>query len=206
MKATLGNRIDPFVNGPPSRNGKPTANRKTSTNGKPSAPDSMPEANSQTGPPAPEPAPSDRGGAGRFQPGCKPGPGNPFARRVAMLRKALLDSVAEPDVARLGRKLLEQALEGDVVAAKVLLAYVIGKPADVVDPDRVEIEAWKLILAWPTLAEAVAGMTAVPPGTVVETIQKSAPATPDDLMQRLANTETLQGGIRVMRRREEKGK
>jgi len=141
MKAKLANRIDPFVNGRPSRNRKTPANGKPDTNGKPFAPKSTPDARSEAIPPAPKPTASDRNNTGRFQPGCRPGPGNPFGRRVATLRKSLLESVTETDVAQLGRKLLAQALEGDVAASKVLLAYIVGKPTEVVDPDRVEIEA-----------------------------------------------------------------
>ena len=41
---------------------------------------------------------------------------------------------------------------GDVTASKVLLAYVVGKPAEAVDPGRLALEAWRLIQSRPTAA------------------------------------------------------
>jgi hypothetical protein len=120
MKTQPMNRIDPFVNG----------------NGQAHPPTAAPPA---TAPPAPEPPTSGRNTAGQFQSGNKGGPGNPFAKRVANLRKALLESLGEEDVAKLGRKLLDQAMTGDVAAAKVLLSYLVGKPDKAVDPDRTEL-------------------------------------------------------------------
>jgi hypothetical protein len=208
MSATAKDRIGRFVNRTVTRNGKLISVSRSATVGETSAPNSpngakVPEEHLTAVPPA---RGRERDDAGRFQPGCKPGPGNPFARRVATLRKALLESVSEGDVAELGRKLLAQALAGDVAASKVLLSYVVGKPTEVVDPDRIEIEAWKLLLAWPTLSEAVAAMIAVPPGPAIESVQTTAPATSAELMARIANEQILEGGGRVMRRREEKGR
>lgn len=177
MKAMTKNRIKPFVNG------------------KPPAPK-----------PAPEPAKPDRLDDGRFQPGCKPGPGNPFAKRVAGLRKALLESVGEADVARLGRKLLDQALGGDVAAAKVLLGYIVGKPTEAIDPDRVELEAWKLILSWPTVAEAIAATWAVRPAAAADLIVEQAANTSEEVIKKAASPAPLEGSVRIIRRREEKGK
>lgn len=186
-------RIHPFVNGKPSTNGKPLIVVPS-----PAAPESSD--------PAPEPAVGDRDAAGRFQPGCKAGPGNPFGRRVAALRKALLDSVSEADMARLGRKLLAQAEGGDVAAAKVLLGYVVGKPAAAVDPDRVEVEAWKILLAWPSLAEAIAAMGAVRPDLALETILAGTYKSPAEVLEKVASPQALQAAGRVMQRRELKGK
>lgn len=202
MKAKLRNRIEPFVNGTPTAGGKETANGHPAANGEPTAQRAVPEPT----PPTPPPDPADRDTAGRFQPGCRPGPGNPFAKRVAGLRKALLDSVSEADVAQLGQKLLAQALDGDVAAAKVLLSYVVGKPTAPVDPDRVELEAWKLLLSWPTVAEALAAAVAVRPAAAAELVVSGAPATADDVIRRGANPATLEGVSRVIRRREEKGR
>jgi hypothetical protein len=70
---------------------------------------------------------------GRFAPGHKFAKGNPNARRMYELRKALLDATDPETVARVGRKLAEQALEGDVQAAKVYLEFTIGKPPRAVE-------------------------------------------------------------------------
>jgi hypothetical protein len=201
VKTRLPNRIDPFVNGAAKARSKPSANGHA--NGKPAR---KPSAAPPAAPAAPPPAAADRGPGGQFQPGCRPGPGNPFAKRVATLRKALLDSVTEADVAKVGQFLLRRSLSGDVAAAKVLLAYVVGKPTPPVDPDRVELEAWKLLLSWPTVAEALAASTAVRPEAARAMAEGGAPTTADEVIQRGANPTQLEGVMRVIRRREEKGR
>ena len=74
-----------------------------------------------------------RNAAGRFAPGNPGGPGNPYARRVAALRAALLDAVSEEDLRALARSLVEKARGGDVAAAKLLLSYAVGRPPSEVD-------------------------------------------------------------------------
>jgi hypothetical protein len=69
-----------------------------------------------------------RDGAGRFARGNAIARGNPFARRMATLRQALLDSATPDDVQRVGRMLLGLAEAGDVAAAKVWLEYTVGRP------------------------------------------------------------------------------
>ena len=79
---------------------------------------------------------------GRFAMGNPGESGNPFARRVAALRLALLAVVTEEDVQTVVRLVLKQARDGDLAAAKVLFAYVIGKPAESVDPDTLDLKEW----------------------------------------------------------------
>ncbi len=80
-----------------------------------------------------------RDSQGRFAKGNAGGPGNPFARRVATLRSLIVDAVTEDDLRAVVSALVEQAKNGDVVAARELLNRLIGKPEDVVDPDRLEL-------------------------------------------------------------------
>ena len=75
---------------------------------------------------------------GRFARGNPGGPGNPFARQVARLRKVILDRVTEEDLLAITEALLARAKEGSVTAAKLLLAYAIGKPASAPDPDKLD--------------------------------------------------------------------
>jgi hypothetical protein len=84
--------------------------------------------------------------------GNKGGPGNPFGRRVAALRTALLSAVSPEDMFRLGNKLLALALEGDTAAAKLLLAYTLGKPSRGTDPDRLDLEELNLLEQYPDAA------------------------------------------------------
>lgn len=68
----------------------------------------------------------DRDAHGRFLPGCKPGPGNPYANRVAKLREAGWKSVKPSEIKHVFRKLLLLALQGDVSAARLLLDRLLG--------------------------------------------------------------------------------
>src|SRR5262249_1994659 len=100
--------------------------------------------------PAPSPASSlpppempPRDAQGRFAPGNPGGPGNPFARQVAALRQAVLQSVTAEDLQAITRKLVELAKEGNVGAAKLVRAYAVGKPAPAPEPDRLGLEEWQ---------------------------------------------------------------
>ena len=73
------------------------------------------------------PAVNGRDGAGRFTPGNPGGPGNPYAKRVAALRAAMLDAVTEEDVRAIVGKLVELAKAGNVPAAKEVLDRCLGK-------------------------------------------------------------------------------
>src|SRR5262245_43627356 len=81
---------------------------------------------------------------GRFVNGNPGGPGNPFARKVAALRKALIHFVTVDDMKHVAFILKEKAMGGDLVAIKLLFQYVLGKPAETVDPDRLDIEEAKI--------------------------------------------------------------
>jgi hypothetical protein len=59
---------------------------------------------------------------------------------------------------RLGRKLYEQGLAGDVVAARLFLEYVVGRPRLIPDEDALDLDEWKLLAAGPSLAAAWHGI------------------------------------------------
>ena len=92
-----------------------------------------------------------RGADGRFVAGNRCGHGNAFGRQVAERRKAVLAAVTAEDIGRVARKLYEQALAGDVPAAKVLLAHVCGKPLPAPNPDRVDLDELSLLLQAPDI-------------------------------------------------------
>ena len=94
-------------------------------------------------------APSTNGDNGRnadghFTKGNPGGPGNPFARRTAQLRSAMIRAVSEQDVAVIIQKLVAEAKEGDVSAAREVLTRVLGRPTESVDPDRVDLDEQRL--------------------------------------------------------------
>jgi hypothetical protein len=84
-----------------------------------------------------------RDGRGRFVKGNSEGRGNPFARRVAGMREAMLGAVSEADVQEICKKLVEKAREGDVAAAKLVLVYVVGHPRPAEEPDRMDEQEWR---------------------------------------------------------------
>jgi hypothetical protein len=86
---------------------------------------------------------SGRGPNGRFCKGNSGGPGNPFARQVAAMRQEFLKAVTTEDIAGIVRAMIAKAKEGDVAAAKVVLQYTVGKPAQTVDPDRLDEMEWQ---------------------------------------------------------------
>ena len=103
------------------------------------------------GAPAPSPSPNGANGdgrdrRGRFALGNPGGPGNPYARRVAELRAALLNAVTPEDVAELARALLTQAKAGDVAAARLVLSYAVGRPAEAPDAGQTADD-------WPAVGE-----------------------------------------------------
>jgi hypothetical protein len=87
---------------------------------------------------ASEPAGCSRDSKGQFLPNNPGGPGNPFARQVALLRKALIAAVSPEDFTAIAGKLKEKALAGELPAIKLLFGYVLGKPTAMPDPDEIE--------------------------------------------------------------------
>ena len=81
---------------------------------------------------------------GRFRPGNKGGSGNPFARQVAEIRKLLLNTVPGERLAKIVLAMVDKAEAGDVAAAKLVLQYTVGKPAEAVEPDRIELDDHRL--------------------------------------------------------------
>jgi hypothetical protein len=88
------------------------------------------------------PPDSGRDAGGRFAIGNPGGPGNPFARQVAALRREALEAVTPEDVRAIVTKLVELARAGNVPAAKLVLAYTVGKPAQTANPDMLDVEEW----------------------------------------------------------------
>lgn len=74
-----------------------------------------------------------RGANGRFLRGNPGGPGNPYARQAALLRGALHAALGPEDVEDVARAMIARAIDGDVAAAKLVLAYAVGKPQTPLD-------------------------------------------------------------------------
>ena len=82
------------------------------------------------GPTTAAPSPNGRTPRGQFAKGNEGGPGNPYAKRVADLRAALLESVTEQDIRAVARALVKRAKEGEIPAIRELLDRLLGKAGD----------------------------------------------------------------------------
>lgn len=66
---------------------------------------------------------------GQFATGNRHGKGNPHFGKVATLRSAVLKSVTPATVKGLVKSLIDQAMAGDIAAARLILPYLVGMPA-----------------------------------------------------------------------------
>lgn len=108
---------------------------------------------------------------GRFTRGNKEARGNPFARRLGKLRALVLDAVLDEDVRAVIRKLVDLAKAGNPAAAKLLLAYVIGRPTEAVNPDRLDLDEFRLLEDCPTPAKVLRVLLGgLKPGPVVDLV------------------------------------
>jgi hypothetical protein len=96
-----------------------------------------------------------RDAAGRFAKGNPGGPGNPYYRRQAELKRQLLACVSEEDVQAVMQTLVGLARGGNLAAIKLFLEYTIGKPAKAVDPDQEELHEWHLQQQTPRLQQVL---------------------------------------------------
>jgi hypothetical protein len=124
-----------FAQGNP---GRPPRHRNGSPSPKGATPDITVEPTVSM--PTPE---AGRNAQGRFVKGYRGGPGNPFARRIAALRTAILDTVSEADIRSIVLRLRLQAQAGDLASIKLLLLYALGKPSEQVDPDTLDAQEWQ---------------------------------------------------------------
>jgi hypothetical protein len=139
-------------------------------------------ANGHAGRHAPEPVPAGpkegRDAKGRFAKGWRGGPGapaNPFNRRVAELRRALVEALGERGITRLVEALLRQVEKnGDLAAAEVLLTHALGKPVKACHPNRVDEDEFDSMAAAPDLRRlAAVGNRHVPWSFALATVRAS---------------------------------
>jgi hypothetical protein len=111
-----------------------------------------------------------RQGNGTFAPGNQFGRGNPFARKSAAFRSALMEAVSERDIKDIAAKLRDDAKAGDKAATKILFQYLIGKPSPTVDPDTLDAQEMRTFAANSIHPEAIAQMQQnVPLGWLTQT-------------------------------------
>jgi hypothetical protein len=104
---------------------------------------------------------------GRFAAGNRGGPGNPFTRRVAALRRAAIQGTSERDVEDVLAALKCRAQTGDVTAARLWLAYTIGQPAASADPDTLDAHELQVRRQGASTAEDLKALFETLPASVV---------------------------------------
>src|SRR5262249_52855310 len=143
-------------------------------------------------------APDGRDARGRFTKGNKGGPGNPFARKVAELRRTLVNFVTEDDMKHVAFVLKERAMGGDLAAIKLLFQYVLGKPTETVDPDRLDVDEWqKMQERSRPPEEATKLLGGLPAQTVCEVTKVAWPCAVDQ-----AFNQPMLAGLREMDERD----
>jgi len=136
---------------------------------------------------------SHRDAQGRFIGGNPGGPGNPFARQVAEMRKALLSCVTYEEMRIIGGQLVVKAKMGDLAAIKLLFQYVIGKPTDTVNPDTLdhqEMEQYQQGMTPEQLSDLMLGRRQEP-GELIELVRMLLPVFAERFKNAMA--ESLQG-------------
>jgi hypothetical protein len=120
------------------------------------------------------PEATERDPLGRFAPGNRGGPGNPFARLMGMLRCALVRRIKPEAVEAIADVLIEKAKAGDVPAARLVLSYGIGKPSEAVNPDTLDLEEWDIYRRGPVSLDDLRGIVEGIPLDVVGPVVRTA--------------------------------
>jgi hypothetical protein len=151
-----------------------------SSNGSRHTPET-PLPNDRLGAAFPEPeAPPENGAGGRdakgrFAPGNAGGPGNPFARRTAELRREFLAEATGEDLRAVCRALLERAKGGDVAAAKLAMSYLVGKPDKPTDPDTLDEQEWHIWRRYTASSEWVELIQCLPLDVILNLVRSVWP-------------------------------
>src|SRR5262249_25140278 len=91
-------------------------------------------------------------------------------RKTAALRAELLACVGPKTLRRIVRKLARLAEDGDLDAAKLLLAYVLGKAAEATAPDKAADRELRRLLCLPCTAPTVLLRQSVNPEQALEAL------------------------------------
>jgi hypothetical protein len=91
----------------------------------------------------PEAASGGRDSSGRFTKGNRGGPGNPYSRYTAAMRKSFADEATAEDLRKIARAMIEKAQGGDVGAARLVCGYTMGRPLEGTHPDKVDADEWQ---------------------------------------------------------------
>jgi hypothetical protein len=106
------------------------------------------------------------------------------------MRQVMLECVGEDDLREIIAEVVAQAKEGDLGAAKLVLSYVVGKPTATVDPDRVDVEEFRLLQEETCSGDQFSNvLNGVPAGLACEVLEAVVPV--QSLAQRQQFVEEL---------------
>ncbi|MBS3821970.1 MAG: hypothetical protein KGY81_09445 [Phycisphaerae bacterium] len=88
--------------------------------------------------PTDKPFDNGRDDKGRFAKGNQGGPGNPYARRVAELRQALIDAIDPDDMKAIAEQLVAEARGGNIRAIREVFDRTLGRPVEADLISRIE--------------------------------------------------------------------
>jgi hypothetical protein len=129
--------------------------------------------------------PDGREGNGRFARGNKGGPGNPYARQVAELRRAVVQTMTPDDLREIIVALMFRAKAGNVSAAKLLLQYGLGTPIDSAHPDRLDADEVEAFKANALGRDAIAAVESTPVGPALVALRDLLPARGEQFLAEL---------------------
>ncbi len=113
--------------------------------------------------------------------------GNPYMRKVAELRRAVVDAVNERDMESIGQMLMSRALVGHLPSTKLLFRYVLGKPTRPPDPDTLDLDEFRRLQQSPVTGQALNdALNATPHALAVAVIRESQKEVPAAILQRAA--------------------
>jgi hypothetical protein len=118
---------------------------------------------------------------GKFAPGnqCARGRANPFARHVGELRRAFIEASTPAKLRELVEALYKRA-SWDMAAARLLLLWTLGRPAEAVNPDALDLAELRLLREWPAVFQVTCDMQRVDPGAAAEALQAKALRTAEE--------------------------
>jgi hypothetical protein len=139
--------------------------------------------------PAPETNPANpeaklaegRDPSGRFAKGNPGGPGDPHPRRVAAFRKTLLSCITTEDIIAIVQAVVEEAKNGNMPAAKLILEYVLGKPGSPTDWESaggLDMPTLGPLFSWPNAPARVTPPAPVENGSNGNPDESQAPPGP----------------------------
>jgi hypothetical protein len=87
----------------------------------------------------------------------------------------LLAAITPEQMQKLTISLYERALRGNMPAAALLLRYTLGNPAPVVDPDRLDLDAFRLFQQFPAWGDAFGLVHRIHPAAALAHAESNRP-------------------------------